>query len=94
MYCNTCGSLSIILSSLGKIGQNSSVEANYCIIKILSRFGSISEIQGFENCVANNKARHILKPASHGFKFLDIIRNSLSTHKIRSSQCIRQNSKD
>lgn len=89
MDCDTCGILSIILSSLGKIGQNSSVEANYCITKILPRHGSISEIEGFENRVANNKARHILKPASHGFKCLDIVRNPLSTHQMRSSKCIR-----
>lgn len=89
MGCNTCGILSIILSSLGKIGQNSSIEANDCITKILPRHGSISEIEGLENCVANNKARHILQPASHGFKCLEIVRNPLSTHQIRSSQCIR-----
>ena len=82
MDCNTCGILSIILSSLGKIGQNSSVKANYCITKILSRHGSISEIEGFEDCIANNQARHILQPASHGFKGLQIVRNPLSIHQI------------
>ena len=94
MDCLTCGILSIILSSLGKIGQNSSVEANYGITKILPRHGSISEIEGFEDRVADNKARHILQPASHGFKCLEIVRNPLSTRQIRSSQCIGKNSDD
>ena len=88
MDCNTCGILSIISSSLGNIGQNSSVKASYCITKILSRHGSISEIEGFENCVANNKARNIFQPASHGFECLKIVRNPLFTHQVRSSQCI------
>ena len=86
MNCHTCGILSVIPSSLAKIGQNSSVEAHYRIAKVPPRLGSISKIEGLENCVSNNKARHILQPACHGFKCLEIIRHSLSTHQIRSSQ--------